>query len=377
MSEMVIRTGAMLDFASVEQDCARQLAMYMDEISRVKSNLGFKVKSRASIDSQLQTMINVSDRNIGRLNKLSTTLSEAAGTYSDTEKRVTDNPQATSIFGPSAIASGVAISSRVKAVGKASIKDIGLVAAAPVGAATAKADWLDGLLGVGAKTIGKLGAVGGAGNLFYDLTHIDSTNPGKSYANIIKDVFGIVGGVAKTAGKGAEALWKDYVFGFSSSTYSGFGDAIKSKLGDFKFGEGFSSKLSATCKWAGAAFTVAAEGFDNFKEFGGNLSGRFFAETAVESGVSIFGPIVGAGAVAGGATLFGLTAPAWLATAGGVVLYAGGNWIVKNATGKDIGEWASDTICDVSESIGKGVKQASKSVGKWFNGMSKTVKSWF
>lgn len=91
MSEIKVNTGSMNTVASLEQDYAKQMQRFMSEISDVKRSLGFKVKSRAKIDSQLQTMINVSEKNVNRLNKLSTTLSNAAGSYVDTEKRIVDH----------------------------------------------------------------------------------------------------------------------------------------------------------------------------------------------------------------------------------------------------------------------------------------------
>lgn len=165
--------------------------------------------------------------------------------------------------------------------------------------------------------------------------------------------------VVKSLGKGAKVLidkpkaeWFDNLFGLNTKYADGTGPTFWEGLGDF------SSKgkaVGTVAKWA----TALADSFiKNKEEFGAdNWGGRFWAETAVETGISLgegAAVAVGVGAVAaalGGAPAIAIGA----ATVGATMLIDWGlDNIVSWATGGSQTSWkeaASDFICDTGEKI--------------------------
>lgn len=97
MSEILVKTNIMTQCVSSEQAMMKKLNSLAGEIERVQRNLSFNVKSRARISSQLSSLSKVTQRNADRMSSLASVLSNAAGTYSSTEKRISGNVNGTSL----------------------------------------------------------------------------------------------------------------------------------------------------------------------------------------------------------------------------------------------------------------------------------------
>lgn len=119
----------------------------------------------------------------------------------------------------------------------------------------------------------------------------------------------------------------------------------------------------AAAKWGGVALSGVTQGYENYQEYkSGEISaGRAVAEGVIETGVDVGLGIGATAAVGAGLAAAGVVAAPALVV-GGIATAAviGVNAIAKKASGgKDLGELASDFICDGAESIGS-------SIAKWF-----------
>ncbi|WP_026666946.1 hypothetical protein [Butyrivibrio sp. AE2005] len=118
------------------------------------------------------------------------------------------------------------------------------------------------------------------------------------------------------------------------------------------------SNFKVGVKWFGVVADVVFSGVDNFAEqkqaqkSGIEMSnGRVFAETAIEATTNV---VIGAASnivsgivIGGGAALLGLSAPAVAVAAGAAVAVWGINEYFKGKTGKNLGEYLSDSVCDM------------------------------
>ena len=119
----------------------------------------------------------------------------------------------------------------------------------------------------------------------------------------------------------------------------------------------------AAAKWVGVALSGVTQGYENYQEYksGEIFAGRAVAEGVIETGVDVGLGIGATAAVGAGLAAAGVVAAPALVV-GGIAPAAviGVNAIAKKASGgKDLGELASDFICDGAESIGS-------SIAKWF-----------
>lgn len=134
-----------------------------------------------------------------------------------------------------------------------------------------------------------------------------------------------------------------------------FKQAMKAEAEGYVDGASAAKTASSAAKWAGVAVTAVVEGVENYEEYqSGEISGgRAVAETIIETGTDIaMGTVatVATGAIL--ATAGVVSAPAVAVAGIATVAVVGVNWVTETLTGKDVGEWVSDTVCDIGESVG-------------------------
>lgn len=222
--------------------------------------------------------------------------------------------------------------------------------------------------------------------------------------------FGIVGGLASTAGqffsgKGtvkdflkfinnglknidfvvndkipdAGSWWKS-LFGTAvtaGATKPTWGEAIAKEVGKYADFSSGAKTFSTITKWVGVGVSAAVNGISNYEDYkdGKQSGGRAVAETITETAVDVGkGIFITAGLAAAGATggvaVVGAVAASW-------VLDVGTKWITKAVTGEEkgfteavsdlalgAGKAIIDTGKKVAESVGKSVGKAAKSVKK-------------
>ena len=152
---------------------------------------------------------------------------------------------------------------------------------------------------------------------------------------------------------------------FTSSWAKQFGKDLS-----FKGVDGVWAKGKVLAKWAGHALTFITNGVDNYEEHGG-FGARWAAETLIESGVDIALEAAATAGITALAAAAGITAaPAVVVGAAAVGVTWAANGLCKWVTGqfgeaKDLGEVASDLICDTAEWIGDKAKSAKDTLTKW------------
>lgn len=173
----------------------------------------------------------------------------------------------------------------------------------------------------------------------------EGTQPGETFGSYLKDAL------------------KQEVSDFNPTTTSSTASTGSSAANGARSLSSGAKVANAAAKWGGVALSGVTQGYENYQEYkSGDISaGRAVAEGVIETGVD-----VGLGAAATAATGAALAAAGVVAApalvVGGIATAAviGINAIAKKASGgKDLGELASDFICDGAESIGS-------SVAKWF-----------
>lgn len=218
-----------------------------------------------------------------------------------------------------------------------------------------------GIVGAGAAAVGNLAT----GNW----SEKSIISAGK---NLMAGTGGILGEVSKTL-TGGDAKWKDALFGLKDvlgglDDTSTAGEAFKSsfiKQGKdliFKDGGTWADKGKVITKWGGYALSFFSNYLDNVEEFKGQegmearMAGEIVVETVVDIGV---GALATAGVTAGAAALVsaGVIASAPAVAVGAVAAGAtfAANKACKWAFGKDIGELAADTLCDLAEGVANGL----------------------
>ncbi len=162
------------------------------------------------------------------------------------------------------------------------------------------------------------------------------------------------GMVANISKNGAKTIWGEACDGYKFSKSNTVG-----------------KNLNVGAQWAAAAI---GNGFENYEEFGTVKNTRFWGETAVETGVDVAMGIGATMAVAAGAAAAGIAAPAVAVAAVGGGLVWGVNKAVEHFTGKDVGEWAADAVCDgaewVKDKAGNAITSTKNSVCAWVAAIS-------
>lgn len=216
--------------------------------------------------------------------------------------------------------------------------------------------------------VSSAGAVGGSaatlGNIF--------TEHG---ADGIGNFLQVIGGMAEGAYDGDPNAFKEALFNTGADPVvaaisekgvkAGWAEAING----YKFAKGntVGKNLNVAAQWASAIIGNTAE---NFEEFGTIDNPRFWGETAIETGVDVgmsIGATVGVGAAA---VALGVTAaPAVVVAAAASVVVMGTNKVVDHFTGKDVGEWFSDGICDgfewLADKVGNAKASNKNAVSIW------------
>lgn len=146
-----------------------------------------------------------------------------------------------------------------------------------------------------------------------------------------------------SAGDAAEAVFREFFDDLTFKTTFDAADATK------HVGEA----VSTVANWLGIVASLADNAFDNVDEYNtGEIgAGRAAAETILETVTDVGLDILAGMGVAAGAVALGVSAPAWAIGAVATVAVIGVNWGVEALSGKDIGEWAADVVCDAGEAI--------------------------
>lgn len=136
------------------------------------------------------------------------------------------------------------------------------------------------------------------------------------------------------------------------------------------FGSGFKKGISNKASWLTAAIGSA---FDNYEEFGGQITDRAVVEWATETATTV-ALKAGATALAGaGLAAVGITgAPVLVVGAVGVVIYSGADALWKNTIGdgKSIVESVGSAVGDVYDSAKEGIGKAKKWIGNKISGLT-------
>lgn len=136
------------------------------------------------------------------------------------------------------------------------------------------------------------------------------------------------------------------------------------------FSSGFKKGMSSKAGWITAAIGSA---FDNYEEFGGQITDRAVVEWAAETATSVT-LNVGATALAGaGLAAVGITgAPVLAVGAAGVLIYSGADILWKNTlgNGKSITQSAGSFIGDVYDGAKEGLSEAADWLGDKIDGLT-------
>ncbi len=194
------------------------------------------------------------------------------------------------------------------------------------------------------KIIGKLGVFGNAFN-------VGSYIAQNRWDKVLKSINKTVGDFAKIADKGAKATWAD-VFKTGKQVKK-VGKKATESVGGW-------GKVAKFTGWVDKILTVGENAYDNYNEFGGDLSnGRMWSETIVESTIDIgVGAAVTAGVAALGATVGAPVVAVGVATAAVSIAV---DWGLSLAFGDDWKEKTSDAIIDFGEKAAKAVGDSAKS----------------
>lgn len=190
----------------------------------------------------------------------------------------------------------------------------------------------------------------------------------------LKNILNAIGGISSTVAKGADANWKEALFGLSdglsgldtSSASKTFTSSLAKQFGkDLSFTQAtkIGDKIKVGTKWGGYLLSLVSNGFENYEEFADQegSGSRMVAETVIETATDIgVGALATAGVSAAAAALVSAGviagAPAIAIGAGAVAVTWAANSVCEWVTGgKDIGEVAADLVCDTAEAIGDGI----------------------
>lgn len=364
VSEILVKTNIMTQCVNSERDITNKLNNLAREIESVQRILSFNVKSRAKIDSQLSSLIRVTQKNSEHMTSLSNVLSNAVGTYSAAEKKIAQN------------ANEVVSTSHQKGNSSSTSNSVSNNNAKDNGDWDVSKIWKKFL-----SLFGSFGAVGGIPSL---INAIFENNP----IDIGKGLLKLVGPGAKAAYKitgKSDVKWSEILFGTGKTVEKGFSANWAKQIEGFKF---FSSKtegmtaseisshnIGALAKWGGVALTALGSFVGNAKEYNYNFSNAdMYVETVAETGFSVLSTM---GVTAAIATALPVTAPAWFAALGGAFVVSGVDLMVEHFTGQDLKEWVADGAVWAGEKISNGFESAKNWVGDKVGGIGRTVAGWF
>lgn len=352
VSEILVKTNIMTQCVNSERDITNKLNNLAREIESVQRRLRFNVKSRAKIDSQLSSLIRVTQRNSEHMTSLSNVLSNAVGTYYVAEKRIEEN------------ATGATVASSKSSSSESTKSDSD---------SAWKWTWNDtwklvGSVGIVGSVVSTIGSIITGGDTWSTDSLKMVLSTGKNIAKVVEKVAGA---------SGSNFDWKK-LFGFNltDASSNSFFSALKDQGSQYKFGNAttVADKVKVGAKWAGVALTGAIKAYENFTDTTeNNFWGRRLAETIGETAVTVGEGILISAAV--GAVCAG--APA--VVVGGITVVT--TWAVDKAfeaiTGKDTAEFISDTVLDAGEKIIEGASNIAKSVGNTAQKAAGNVTAWW
>lgn len=348
MSEILVKTNMMTQCVSNEQAVIKKLNNLASEIESIQRSLSFNVKSRARISNQLTTLTKATQSNAQHVLSLKNTLSNAASTYSATEKRI----------------SGNLTSAKAKVKSNTSVKGD----TAEKNKSTPLWSWSDTW-----KLIGSAGIIGSViSTVGGIITNADTwrEHPLKAILSTGKSISKVVEKVADASGSSFD--WGKLI-GLNRKVVDkssvSFISSLKDEIGKYSFGNAKSTaeKVKVSAKWAGVALTAATTVYDNFTDKTENNSlGRKIAESIGETTVTVGESLLVGVAV--GAACAG--APA--VVIGGVTVIA--TWAIDKGfealTGNNAAECLSDFFLDNGGKFFKGIgdkaKQVTDSVTGWW-----------
>ncbi len=120
-------------------------------------------------------------------------------------------------------------------------------------------------------------------------------------------------------------------------------------------GHNLGQNIKAGCTWLAS---LAVNAFDNYAEFGTIQDAHFWEELVTETAVDVGMGAATTALVAAGAAALGISAPAVAIGAVAAGVCWGANELVEYFTGQDIGEWASDGVTWVCDTVVEGATWA-------------------
>lgn len=357
MSVLAVKSGIMNKCAAEELNIAKKLAVISEEIMSVKNGLSYSVRSRARIDSQLSALSKYCKKQSDNTTSLNRVLSNAVSAYLSTENKV----------------GNINVGTAAKRVSG------GTSSAAKKSTKKKSYNWKELIKNAG-KIIGNFGTIG---SVFGAASKFASAENSIDFGQGLMD---IIGKGAKIAGKMIDKSYID-LFGSTSKSGIGFMENLAIQLDDFKINNSYNSvnlssaaksanNIGAIAKWGGVALTGISKFIGNYEEFDGNLkSGRFWAETAGETAVSVGTGILATAAVA---TILPATAPAWVVGAVGTGVVLVGKKVIECIPGvDDAADFLSDKVLDFAEGAADAAKKGVKAIGDGIKGAGKTIAKWF
>ena len=347
MAEFVVNTTQL-------QDCSTQMAALQRELDAVAVKLGaMQLGSVLQIKASTALIARVGDckwaaaHQSDDLGSLAAGLREIAELYASCEKGLKDPKTGEAASGQSGSGSDGNYPEWFKDV----------------------LDFLD-IFGEGA---------GGIGAILGILRMFDGT--GEEIAGGMKNILSGLSEILDKAGSsgGSNDIF-DILLGMAENGVDTWDDAFQ----NFINGHVLSSENSAMqnagviCKWGSYVMAMVASGFQNYDEFGGDMSNaRFWGETVTQGAVDIALGI-GAGIVA--AAILPATTPALVVGLAGAGAVWVANTVFEWATDENIGEYIANVVCNgveavvnVAEDIGEGIADAAEAVWSGFCGW---VGSW-
>ncbi len=318
MSDFVVRWEKIADEGRTYESMKKTVDDCNDRLKKVKSNLA-GMSGFGNVTNTINTVINNVDEQIKDIKTIGQTIEAIAFLYKVTEQKI----------------SGVVHGSTTVRNPNGDGRDV---------------DWGEGAWEI----LSKFGITGQYASMVNDLVSGEYFNAAASgvglfgelldnaYSPNPKDLRSLLFGLgvddAVNAGLTSIAI--------GTSSREAAKAAWKEIASGYKFGDSVGKNLAVGAQWAVA---IVDNGMDNYDEFGTMANARFWGETAVETAVDVGMGIAATAAVTAGAVALGVAAPAVAvaAVAGGVVW--GVNTAVEYFTGKDVGEWAADAVCDGAE----------------------------
>lgn len=333
MAQFAINIGQVSPLPDNEAAVARKLSGYADEIRKIADELSIKSSAASGIKLSLRSVAGKIDGHSASMSRMNSALSSIVDKYNNAERKIWNNN----------------LSGGLEAIGQinkySSITDTETMD-------DLRSSWADILYKLNVAASGFAGSVIDIGKNLAD----------QKWAKGISGILKLTGSVIKNT-NGTKVSWGDLFGLIKPGEAKSVGAAAFGKYFDFSsIKKGVSSSLNLFA--AGISSWCA-----NYKEFEGDLSnGRFWQETAVETGINV---------------LEGMAVTAFVATTigtGGIPLIAGvistgvtvaadwglnvlTNW-ATNGAWTDWKEAFSDGICNFSEWLDESAGKAGQWVGE-------------